>query len=313
MTNTHTPLSVGILGSGRIGLDLLYKVKKSKLLDCHCFIGRNPDSSGLKHASELRVRVSSQSIDEIIKNPTDFDLIFDATSAHQHRHHAPILESLGILSIDLTPARVGLYCIPAINVESSRYAKNINMVTCGGQVSAPIVDALSKVVEDIRSIKVSTTVAHDSLGPATFENIDDYYQCTAEVLSLHGKTQDVSVQLDTYPEDKPKNMLTNIQLSYSGYINQQELKTCIEQRIFAIQKYAPGYQTLKHIDVTQNTINLSLEMIGEGDYLPRYAGNLDIINCAAINVAEFYALKLINIQNQVHNTPLMPNHLPLLA
>ena len=158
-------IAVGIIGTGRIGTDLMMKILKSDILECSLFVGRSKTSEGIKVAKSLGVPTSDRSIQAFVERSEEFEVVFDATSADHHRIHAPMFEELGLLAIDLTPAKLGYSCVPSINLDSARYAKNVNMITCGGQASVPIAEVLTKVFPDISRMEIHTLVAEDSIGP----------------------------------------------------------------------------------------------------------------------------------------------------
>ena len=167
-------LKVAIIGSGNIGTDLLIKVLRSPYLECRIFISRRLSSAGMQKALSLGIPVSAEGIDYIVNNPTCCDLVFDATSAKSHIEHAPILRKLNKRVIDLTPAKIGLMCVPSVNLAKALNEFNVNMVTCGGQASIPVAYAIGQTQSDIDYIEVVSTIASRSAGPATRQNIDEY-------------------------------------------------------------------------------------------------------------------------------------------
>lgn len=283
-------LKVGIVGTGKVGTDLLVKVLRSPLLECKVFSGRNSKSEGIAIANELGVTTSCDSIQAIIDRSSDLDLVFDATSANDHKVHAPIIERLGLLAIDLTPANVGFACVPSLNLDGIRNKKNINMVTCGGQASVPMAEVLSRCLSGITRIEVHSTLAADSIGPATIANIDNYYHVTKETLRQHTGVDDISVELVSDDSPKQPVMLTTIR-AYSDNAPSFRLMRELENRVSQVQKYVPGYALDRRPHYEKGYIELAIRVRGQGDYLPEYAGNLDIINCAAIASAEDIAMR----------------------
>ena len=174
-------IKVGIIGTGNIGSDLLMKVLKSDVLECGIFAGRNPDSEGIKRANSLNVPVTSESINFIRENPDCCQIVFDSTSAKVHKQNAPILKSLGKYAIDLTPAHVGKFCVPSVNLDEALNLDNVNCVTCGGQASIPIAKALSDSTE-IEYLELVATIASKSAGLGTRENIDEFTQTTKDAI-----------------------------------------------------------------------------------------------------------------------------------
>jgi len=283
-----TKLRVAILGSGNIGTDLLIKVQRSEYLECRLFIGRNLTSAGMAKAIELGVRISDQSIDAIVKEPDCCDLVFDATSARDAKHHWQILEKLGKMVIDMTPAKVGEMCIPAVNIKEAITHQNVNMVTCGGQASIPIAYLIGQTHKDIEYIEVVSSIASRSAGPATRLNLDEYIQTTEEGLQVFSKAQKTKAILNLNPANPCIDMQTTI-FAKVKQPNLEGLNQLIESMIDSIRKYVPGYSLLVPPIYENNRIVVMVKAQGLGDYLPKYAGNLDIINCAAIAVAEEYA------------------------
>ncbi|MBI4855240.1 MAG: acetaldehyde dehydrogenase (acetylating) [Acetobacterium woodii] len=281
-------IKVAILGSGNIGTDLLVKILRSPILTCSLFIGRNLSSRGMSKALSLSVNVSDQGIDAIIKNPDYCDLVFDATSALSHRHHAQILRELDKVVIDLTPANVGHFCISAVNLDECLNYKNINMVTCGGQASIPLSYVIGQTQKEIDYIEVVSTIASRSAGPATRLNIDEYIETTERGIELFSKCKKVKAILNLNPAEPCIDMQTTI---YALVKNPDLdiLKKGINEMVQKIQRYVPGYSLIIPPTYENNRIVISVRVRGLGDYLPSYAGNLDIINCAAITVAEEYA------------------------
>jgi acetaldehyde dehydrogenase (acetylating) len=278
-------LKVGILGSGNIGTDLLIKILRSEFLECTIFVGRNLSSNGMRKASSLNVRVSDKSIDAFIENPRICDLVFDATSASSHIKHAPILKNLGIKVIDMTPSQIGKMCIPAINIEECIKEDNINMVTCGGQASIPVAYTLKRNMPEIKYIEVISTIASRSAGLGTRANIDEYVYNTEKCLKMMSKCDDVKVILNLNPANPCIDMQTSI-FAKVDFCDTKKLIQPIKDIEKVIQKYTPGYKVVIYPTFENGRIAIMIRVKGVGDYLPNYAGNLDIINCAAIEVAE---------------------------
>ncbi|MFL0802674.1 MAG: acetylating acetaldehyde dehydrogenase [Agarilytica sp.] len=288
--NTREKMKVGIIGTGKVGTDLLVKVLRSPHLECTVFAGRNRASEGISFAKQLGVCSSTQSMQGILNHGSDIDLVFDATSAKDHEIHAPILDRLGFIAIDLTPANIGDACIPALNIDVSRNKKNINMVTCGGQASVPIVELLPKFLDNIESIEVKSVLAEDSIGPATLANIDNYYCVTKKMLSKYGGSDKVDVALLSDDSSTPKNMLTSIVVK-TDQAPSASLAKALERRADEVRGYVPGYNVVGLPRYESGYLSIDVEVVGQGDYLPAYAGNLDIINCAAIATAECIAVR----------------------
>ena len=284
-------LRVAILGSGNIGTDLLIKIQRSQYLECVFFIGRNLSSPGMTKAIELGVKVSDLSIDAIVKNPDCCDLVFDCTSAKDAKHHWSILENLGKIVVDMTPAKVGSFCIPAVNLNDAIKSQNVNMVTCGGQASIPIAYAIGQTQKDVSYIEVISSIASRSAGPATRLNLDEYVDTTEEGIRLFSGSPKSKAILNLNPAQPCIDMQTTI-FAKVPEANLETLNNAVEAILEKVKKYVPGYQLLVPPIYENGRIVVMVKVQGLGDYLPKYAGNLDIINCAGIAVAEEYSKKL---------------------
>lgn len=294
MNKISSKLNVAILGSGNIGTDLLIKVLRSPYLKCTAFIGRNFNSSGMRKALELGVNVSSDSIRYIVKYPDCCDLVFDATSASSHLEHEPILKSLKKRIIDLTPAKLGLMCIPSVNLSESLAEFNVNMITCGGQASIPVAYSIGQTQKHIEYIEVVSTIASRSAGPATRQNLDEYIKTTEEGIKQFSGAKQSKAILNLNPAEPCVNMQTTIFAKIKDP-DLSSLKDFLGKIVRKIQIYVPGYELILGPIIENNRIVVMIRVKGLGDYLPQYAGNLDIINCAAIAMAEEYAKSFMNL------------------
>jgi acetaldehyde dehydrogenase (acetylating) len=287
-------IRIGIIGSGNIGTDLLVKVMRSQHLVCTLFAGRNFNSAGMKKASELGVPISDRGIEAIIKDPTICDIIFDATSAQAHIDHWAALSKLGKTVIDMTPAKLGELCVPAINASAclETGARNINMITCGGQASIPIANAISQVHPDIEYIEVASSIASRSAGPATRHNLDEYIETTEQALQKFSGARQTKAILILNPANPPIDMQTTI---YAKIANPDlpAIQLAVNAMVEQIKRYVPGYQLIVPPTIEGGKVVATVKVLGNGDYLPQYAGNLDIINCAAIAMAELIAIAAI--------------------
>jgi len=290
-------LNVGIIGTGKIGTDLLIKIQRSEYLNCVLFAGRNLDSAGMKKALDLGVNISDKSINAFTEYNGHIDVVFDATSAEHHRKHAPIFKELGIKAIDLTPAKVGGFCVPCLNDQVLQDQDNVNMVTCGGQASIPMATLLKGVYPSIKSLKIESFLSPDSIGPATIANIDDYYATTAQAVSF--LSEDVDVKVDLHVDEKPgrSDMLTVI----TAKVDQCDVAALtrpLAERLAKMQSYVPGYKLQSQPRYENGELIVEVSVRGQGDWIPEYAGNLDIINCAALVIAEKYAMARSGVAQQ---------------
>jgi acetaldehyde dehydrogenase (acetylating) len=264
-------LKVAIIGTGNIGTDLLLKVRRSPVLECVMFAGRNPDSEGVRLARSLGVATSLDSLEALQRDPDSFALVFDATSAKVHRVHAPVLKQLGKFTIDLTPSQIGKMCVPVLNLAECLKYDNVNLVTCGGQAVAPLAAAIMKANPETEYIEVVSSISSRSAGPGTRANIDEYTQTTKDaILALAGVPRAKAI-INLNPAEPPILMHNTIY----AVIPKPNLPA-IERETAAMV-------------VESDRVTLMVEVVGLGDYLPKYSGNLDIITCAAVEVAEAYA------------------------
>lgn len=281
-------LRVAILGSGNIGTDLLIKAMRSPVLECTAFIGRNLNSPGMMKAQKMGVPISADSIQYLENNPDSCDLVFDATSAKDHRIHAPILEKLGKIVVDLTPAKIGTLCVPAANMNECLQHSNINMITCGGQASIPIAYAIGKTQSQVDYIEVISSIASRSAGPATRINLDEYIHTTEMGIQKFSNAERSKAILNLNPAQPCINMQTTV-FAKVEKPDLEKLKPELDRIVSKIQSYVPGYEIIVGPAIENGRIVVMVRVRGLGDYLPAYAGNLDIINCAAIAVAERFA------------------------
>jgi len=281
-------LRVAVLGSGNIGSDLLSKIMRSELLECTLFIGRNLASRGVARAAAMGVPVSDKSIDAIIQDPDVCDLVFDATSALSHLRHAPVLEGLGKLVIDMTPSNLGQMCVPAVNLADGLRHHNVNMVTCGGQATVPIAHVIGQVHGVVPYIEVVSQIASRSAGPATRINLDEYIENTERAVREFSGCERSKAILNLNPAQPPVDMQSTIFAKVDNP-DLDALRPAVDAMVEKIRTYVPGYHLIVPPTIENGRIVVMVKVLGLGDYLPAYAGNLDIINCAAIAVAEGHA------------------------
>lgn len=282
-------MKVAILGSGNIGTDLLMKIRRSPLLECTLVAGRNLQSRGMVVAKEAGAPVSDRGISAILDDPTCCDLVFDATSALDHARHWPLLEALGKKVIDMTPSRIGEMTVPAISLMDSHDRVNVNMISCGGQASIPIAHVIAETHPEVEYFEVVSSIASLSAGPATRWNIDEYVETTEAGISRFtgcGATKTILVLNPAHP---PINMQTTISAKIVR-ADIPRLRPLVAAMVKTIQQYVPGYEMIVPPVFEHNRIVVMVKVTGLGDYLPSYAGNLDIINCAAVATAERFAV-----------------------
>lgn len=284
---TGKRLRVAIIGSGNIGTDLLYKVRRSKHLKCTLMVGRRTESPGLERANKMGIQTSPDGLEGLKAKIANIDLVFDATSASEHILIAEALQNKNVALINLTPAPLGKFYIPLVtnNPEIIHVNSHLNMVTCGGQTSIPLLHILSKNV-NLDSVEVVSTIASNSAGIATRKNLDEYISNTERAISEEIGVHEVKVMLVINPAIPEIVMHTSIYVSGSDLV-ERKVQILIEQRIREMNVINSNVKLVASPTfVNLNTIHFAVEVSGSGDYLPTYSGNLDIINVAAIQAAE---------------------------
>ncbi|MDK9711931.1 acetaldehyde dehydrogenase (acetylating) [Acidaminobacter sp.] len=283
-------IKVGVIGPGNIGLDLLYKIKRSPYLETSMIVNIR-ESKGLDHARQMGIRASSNGIADILKED-DIQIVFDCTSATAHLQHASLLKEAGKFAIDLTPAAVGPYCVPAVNLtDDFLELDNVNTVTCAGQAVTPIVAAINEVA-DVYYAEIVSSVSSKSIGPGTRKNIDEFTVTTKEALEKVGGADEGKVIIIVNPAEPPIYMRNTIFTKVKNP-DLEVIKDAVQKMVEKIRTYVPGYEIILGPIIQGDTVTTMMQVAGLGDYLPVYSGNLDIINSAAINIAEAYAKKLM--------------------
>lgn len=279
-------LRVAIIGTGNIGTDLLLKASRSPCVGSLVFVGRREDSPGIKIARDLGVAVSTLGLDYFIQNENSCDVVFDCTDAFSAIENFKVFKRQGIKTIDLTPAKLGPLCVPYLNDNLIISESNVNMITCGGQASIPMLSLVSKYCDDLEYIEVVSQVASKSAGMATRINIDEYINTTEIAIKQFTGVKNCKVILNLNPADPCVDMQTTMFLKCKS-INSDGLLLKIDEEIKRINSYVPFYGLTSLPSINENDILIiSIKVKGCGDYLPAYAGNLDIINCAALKVCE---------------------------
>ena len=288
-----------IIGSGNIGTDLMMKLVASDVLDLVALIGIDPDSDGLARARTLGIEGPSDGIDWVSANPEAVQLVFDATSAYVHVRHAKVLADLGITAIDLTPAARGPKVVPSVNLEAHLDAPNVNMVTCGGQATTPIVAAVSRVTR-VPYAETVSTVASRSAGPGTRQNIDEFTRTTATALEEIGGAEKGKAIIILNPADPPILMRNTVYCALPEGTDHAAVLASVNSMVADVAVYVPGYRLKQPPVIEEGPFHtpggvvpfrsvVLLEVEGAGDYLPPYAGNLDIMTAAAVRVGEAMA------------------------
>lgn len=285
-------VKVGIIGTGNIGTDLLYKIRRSNILECALFAGRNGDSGGIRRAKEIGVQTSTESIQAFVKNPDLCKIVFDTTSAGSHIEHASVLKKLGIFVVDLTPSKIGTMCVPSINLNEAIESDNVNLITCGGQTLIPIARAVMQAHPETKYIEIVGSIASKSAGEGTRKNIEEYIQTTSFAIEKFSGVPNAKAILILNPAEPPI-LMHNTLYAQIEKPNLSLLREKITAIAAEIKKYVPGYNVVLGPVVEKGSVIVMVEVTGQGDFLPEYAGNLDIITCAAMRVAEEFAVKKI--------------------
>lgn len=288
-------VKVGVIGTGNIGSDLMIKIGRSEVLELSAVMGIDLNSRGMRYAKELGVAVFENSMEGFKNNPELADILFDATSAKAHLQNAKIAKELGKQIIDLTPAAIGPFICPPVNLGEHLDADNVNLITCGGQATVPIVAAINQVAQ-VEYAEIVGTVASKSAGPGTRANIDEFTQTTAKALEVIGGAKKGKAIIILNPAEPPINMRNTIycQVDEKNF-DVQAIRDSITKMVKVIQEYVPGYSLRTEPIFDGNVVTVFTEVIGRGDYLPTYAGNLDIITAAAVKTAEEIAKKRLKV------------------
>lgn len=301
---------VAIIGSGNIGTDLMIKIMRlSELLEVAAFVGIDPESDGLKRAERMGVPITAGGIDGLVALPqfSEIEIVFDATSAGAHRRHSEILLAHGKRVIDLTPAAIGPYTIPSVNGDANLDAANVNMVTCGGQATIPIVAAVNRVTP-VHYGEIVASIASKSAGPGTRANIDEFTETTSEAITKVGGARRGKAIIVLNPAEPPLIMRDTV-YCLTDDADQDAIRASVEQMVEDVRRYVPGYRLKQAVqferighnqplripemdaEFTGLKVSVFLEVEGAAHYLPAYAGNLDIMTSAALQTAEKIAAR----------------------
>ncbi|MEW9670947.1 acetaldehyde dehydrogenase (acetylating) [Ammoniphilus sp. 3BR4] len=279
-------LKVAILGSGNIGTDLMMKLERSNTLQLTTVIGIDPESDGLRRAKEHGYEVIDTGIEGFLERPELADLVFDATSAKAHIRHAKLLKEAGKLVLDLTPAAVGALVVPPVNLGERIEETNVNLITCGGQATIPIVHAINRV-SPVAYAEIVATISSKSAGPGTRANIDEFTETTSRGIEVIGGAKKGKAIIILNPAEPPILMRDTVHaLVEEGTMDEAAISQSIQEMVSTVQSYVPGYRLRTEPIFDGNRVTVFLEVEGAGDYLPKYSGNLDIMTAAAVKVAE---------------------------
>ena len=289
-------IKCAVIGPGNIGTDLLAKLQRSPVLEPAWMVGIDPESDGLKRAREMGLKTTAEGVDGLLPHvkADGVQIAFDATSAYVHAENSRKLNELGVLMIDLTPAAIGPYCIPPVNLRQhlGQGEMNVNMVTCGGQATIPMVAAVSRV-QPVAYGEIIATVSSRSAGPGTRKNIDEFTRTTASAIERVGGAKKGKAIIIINPAEPPLIMRDTVHCLTETEPDQARISASIQQMIAEVQRYVPGYKLVNGPVFDGRRVSIFLEVEGLGDYLPKYAGNLDIMTAAAARTAEMFAEQLL--------------------
>ena len=285
-----------LIGPGNIGTDLLYKLQRSPFLEPVWMIGIDPESEGLKRAAEMGLKTCATGVDGFLPHvlADNIQIAFDATSAYVHAENSRKLNALGVLMIDLTPAAIGPYCVPPVNLAEhvGKREMNVNMVTCGGQATIPMVAAVSRV-QPVAYGEIVATVSSRSAGPGTRKNIDEFTRTTAGAVEKVGGAKKGKAIIIINPAEPPLVMRDTVHCLTETEPDQAAITESIHAMIKEVQKYVPGYRLVNGPVFDGKRVSVYMEVTGLGDFLPTYAGNLDIMTAAGARTAEMFAEEMI--------------------
>lgn len=282
-------IDVGIIGSGNIGSDLMIKLLRNDYLNPTYMIGIDAESRGMKMAEEHGLKVISNGIDGLVDVEDKPQILFDATSANAHKYNDKVAEELGIQMFDLTPAAIGPYVSPTVNIKEHFDSRNVNLITCGGQATTPLVAAINDVAS-VTYAEIIATISSKSAGPGTRANIDEFTETTSKALEEVGGADKGKAIIILNPAEPPILMRNTIYvLVDEKELDEERIVKAVRDREQEIKKIVPGYRLRQDPIFDDNQVTLFIEVEGEGDYLPVYSGNLDIMTASAVGVAEAYA------------------------
>jgi acetaldehyde/propanal dehydrogenase len=285
-------LKAVIIGPGNIGTDLLMKMKRSEWIEPVWMVGIDPASDGLKRAKDMGIKTTAEGVDGLLSHVIEDDIrvAFDATSAYVHAENSRKLNELGVIMIDLTPAAIGPFCVPPVNLvqHAKELEMNVNMVTCGGQATIPMIAAVSQV-QPVKYGEIIATVSSKSAGPGTRKNIDEFTRTTASAVEKVGGAKEGKAIIIINPAEPPLLMRDTVHCLTESEPDQAAITASVQTMVKEVQKYVPGYRLVNGPVFDGNRVSMFMEVEGLGDYLPKYSGNLDIMTAAGLRTAEMFA------------------------
>lgn len=286
-----TKLKAGIIGSGNIGTDLMYKIERSDVLKMSVMVGIDAASDGLRRAKDRGYETIATGINGLMERLDLVDIVFDATSAYAHEENSKLLTDAGKKVIDLTPAAIGPFVVPPVNLTEHLEKNNVNMVTCGGQATIPMIHAISRVVS-VDYAEIVATISSKSAGPGTRANIDEFTVTTSRAIEVVGGAKKGKAIIILNPAEPPIIMRDTVHALVAEEGHEEAIRESVLQMVQDVQKYVPGYSLKADTVFEGKKVSVFLEVEGAADYLPAYAGNLDIMTAAAVQVANELARHL---------------------
>lgn len=289
-------IGCAIIGSGNIGSDLMYKLKRSEVLEPVWMVGIDPDSDGLARAKQEGMKCTHEGVDGLIAEMEEGEvgIAFDATSAYVHAENNRKLQEKGVIVIDLTPAAIGPFCVPPVNLKDhiGKGETNVNMVTCGGQATIPMVYAVSRI-QDVEYGEIIATISSESAGPGTRKNIDEFTQTTSNAVASIGGADKGKAIIILNPAEPPIMMRDTVHCLTKDTPDEAAITQSVLEIEKEVQKYVPGYRIKNGPVFDGNRVSVFLEVEGRGDYLSKTAGNLDIMTAAGARTAEMFAEQML--------------------
>lgn len=290
-------INCAVIGSGNIGTDLLYKLKRSEVLEPVWMVGIDPASDGLERARAMGLKTTAEGVDGLLAHirEDDIRIAFDATSAAAHANNSQKVTEHGALMVDLTPAALGPFCVPPVSLEThlDMGEMNVNMVTCGGQATIPMVHAVSRI-QAVAYAEIVATVSSRSAGPGTRKNIDEFTQTTAGAVEKVGGAREGKAIIVLNPAEPSLIMRDTVHCLTDDEPDRDAIAASIDKMIAEVQRYVPGYRMVNGPVFDGKRVSVYLEVEGLGDYLPKFSGNLDIMTAAAARTAEGFAERIIS-------------------
>jgi acetaldehyde/propanal dehydrogenase len=289
-------IKCALIGSGNIGTDLLYKIQRSSVLEAVWMVGIDAESEGLARARDMGVKTTHEGVDGLLPHvlEDEIQIAFDATSAYVHAENSRKLNALGVMMIDLTPAAIGPLCVPPVNLSehADKQEMNVNMISCAGQATIPVVNAVSRI-QSVEYAEIIATLASKSIGPGTRANLDEFTYTTSNAIEAVGGAKKGKALAIINPAEPSMIMRNTIYCLTEENPDEDKIRQSILDMVAEVQKYVPGYKIVNGPNFDGRKVGVFLEVEGLGDYLPKYAGNLDIMTASAARTAEMFAEEIL--------------------